>query len=792
MKKNKSIAGKDEPFTESTKQHPVVGSEELQSLNEALETSKEDLHRTNKALTLANQQLNSLNEQLTEARDYSEAIVANIREPLLVLDKNLRVKTANPSFYKTFGVNEAETEGTLIYELGNRQWNIPSLRKLLEEILPQKTNIVDYEVKHHFPGIGDRTMLLNAHEIISNNKPEKLILLSIGDITKPKISEEANAKLAAIVQSSEDAIISKTLEGIITSWNHGAEKIFEYTSAEIIGQSITKIIPVERLDEEPEIIRNITEGKTLAHFETQRVSKSGRYIDISLTISPIKDKSGKIIGASKIARDISGQIEARKKIEESEKRFHNLIFSSPSAIGILYGEDLVITIANEPIIEIWGKGKEIIGKKYFEALPELAEQGYREVFARVYKTGIPFNAVETPVHILQNGEFTLKYYNFLLYPQRNVNNEINGIGIIATEVTSQALINNSIKESEERFRFLAQTLPQLIWVTDAQGNQEFASSRWKEYSGIEPAGAEEWKAIVHPDDYGSTNAAWAHSLTTGNIYIADVRLKNREGKYRWHTVKGEPVLDNEKKIVKWVGAFTDIHLQKIKEEKKDEFISIASHEMKTPLTTAKAYLQMLESSLDESNEDATLFAKKASQAVNRLNELISELLDVSKIRLGKLNYTITTFNFNDMIESAVENIQLTSPTHTIIKTGRVRDEVTGDKERLQQVVINLLSNAIKYSPNATQVFITIAQENDEIKVAVKDTGIGIGMENVRKIFDRYHRIEEHAVQFQGLGIGLFISYEIIQRHHGKLWVESERGKGSTFYFTLPVRSSQPQ
>ncbi len=161
-------------------------------------------------------------------------------------------------------------------------------------------------------------------------------------------------------------------------------------------------------------------------------------------------------------------------------------------------------------------------------------------------------------------------------------------------------------------------------------------------------------------------------------------------------------------------------------------------------------------------------------------------MDVSKIQLGKLNYNITTFNFNDLIDRTVENIQLTSTRHNIVKMGIVNDEVVGDKDRLQQVVINLLTNAIKYSPHSKKVFITVEQENDLIMVAVKDSGIGIAQKSLDKIFEKYHRVEEHAVQFQGLGIGLFVSYEIIQRHHGKLWAESQPGKGSTFYFTLPV------
>ncbi len=357
------------------------------------------------------------------------------------------------------------------------------------------------------------------------------------------------------------------------------------------------------------------------------------------------------------------------------------------------------------------------------------------------------------------------------------------------DVTRQKHIEKEIRDSEERFRLLAHTLPQLVWVTDTQGNTEFISIRWVEYSGVEPNSEAEWKAIVHPEDYERINTSWAYRLKIDTIYKSEVRLKNRNGEFRWFEVNGEPVFDQNKKILKWVRAFTDIHEQKLNDERKDEFLSLASHEMKTPLTIAKAYLQMLELTLDESGEEATLFAKKANQSVDTLTELVSELLDVSKIRLGKLQYTLSTFDFNALIDDTVESIQLTTTTHRIIKSGTIYDQVYGDKNRLQQVLINLLSNAIKYSPDEKEVFITIEQMGDTIQVSVKDAGIGIAQNSLVKIFDKYHRIEEHAVNFQGLGIGLFISFEIIQRHKGKLWAESEPGKGSVFHFTLPLNNS---
>ena len=169
-----------------------------------------------------------------------------------------------------------------------------------------------------------------------------------------------------------------------------------------------------------------------------------------------------------------------------------------------------------------------------------------------------------------------------------------------------------------------------------------------------------------------------------------------------------------------------------------------------------------------------------------MNDLISELLDVSKIQNGKLSLNITTFDFNEMMFSAIEGIQYSSPNYSIEISGKIIESVTGDKERLQQVVVNLLSNAVKYSPKANKIIIKMACEKNEIKVSVKDRGIGIRKENLWKIFERYYREEEREIHFQGLGIGLYISYEIIQRHKGKLWAENNGGKGSTFYFTIPI------
>ena len=442
---------------------------------------------------------------------------------------------------------------------------------------------------------------------------------------------------------------------------------------------------------------------------------------------------------------------------------------------------------NHRFVEIWNMPQQIVGNNDDEAALVFAEtqlanpEQFIERVNWLYK-----NPKEISIDELEfkDGKIVERHG----YPVAAGDGSNFAWSWVFRDITEQRRSERTVKESEEKFRLLADSMPQHIWTSDTEGNLNYFNQSVFDYTGLtaEQVYKEGWLQIVHPDDRDKNIEVWLNAISTGNDFLFEHRFRRHDGEYRWQLSRAIPQRNSNGKIQMWVGTSTDIQEQKIREEKKDEFISIASHEMKTPLTTAKAYLQMLELLLDENDEEANLYAKKASQSVNRLNELIGELLDVSKIQLGKLNYNITTFDFNDMIDTTVENIQLTSTTHTIVKTGKVNEKVTGDKDRLQQVVINLLTNAIKYSPHAEKVYINVGQILDRINVSVIDTGIGIAQQSLDKVFEKYHRVEEHAVQFQGLGIGLFVSYEIIQRHHGKLWAESELGKGSTFNFTLPL------
>jgi PAS domain S-box-containing protein len=251
--------------------------------------------------------------EIEAARDYAEAILRTTRDPLLVLRADLTVESANEAFYKTFKVKPAETEGQSIYDLGNHQWDIPWLRQLLEEIISRDSFFNDYEVTREFQIIGKRTMLLNARRLDNPEGGPERILLGVEDVTERKEAELALAVLAAIVKSSDDAIYVVDLDGVITNWNQGAEWLYGYTAQEAIGQPVTMLISPERGESEKDILERLRRGEHLEHFETGRRRKDGSEVAISLTVSPIKNSQGELIGTSRIARDIT----ERKRAEET-------------------------------------------------------------------------------------------------------------------------------------------------------------------------------------------------------------------------------------------------------------------------------------------------------------------------------------------------------------------------------------------------------------------------------------------------------------------------------------------
>lgn len=346
--------------------------------------------------------------------------------------------------------------------------------------------------------------------------------------------------------------------------------------------------------------------------------------------------------------------------------------------------------------------------------------------------------------------------------------------------------------SREHFKFLADNIPVIVWTAYADGFADYFNKQWYEYTGFsskESQGSGSQKAL-HPDDADRIIKAWQNAIKTKTAFQFEYRIRRAsDGEYRWHLGKGEPLKDESGNLVAWFGTATEIEDQKKELEKKDEFIGVASHELKTPLTSLKAYVQLigLQNNLPAS---VTVYVKKIGQSIDKLQRLVNDLLDVSRINAGKLKFDAHIFDLSDLIKTSVDNCRHMYPSFNFTQVLEKNIIVKGNEERLDQVLMNLVSNAVKYSSENKEVIIKVEKDDKTATVSVTDFGIGLSTADQNKIFDRFFRVFKNEFDIPGLGMGLYISSEIIKEHHGTISVKSELHKGSVFSFTIPLAKAE--
>ena len=344
-------------------------------------------------------------------------------------------------------------------------------------------------------------------------------------------------------------------------------------------------------------------------------------------------------------------------------------------------------------------------------------------------------------------------------------------------------------ESQSRFRVMMETMPQIAWTSTPEGEITFFNRRWYVYTDLdeEQSLGWGWTSVVHPDDLPYASENYKTILESGKDGEFEARKKRSDGTYRWHLMRMQPVRNASNELSLWVGTATDIHELKNLQQQKDDFISIASHELKTPVTSLKVSLQLLDR--NKENPTAPIIPKligQANKSLDRVSILIEDLLNVSKLNQGQLHLNKTQFNINQVINDCCQHVRLDG-AYSIIIEGDQKLEAYADAERVEQVMVNFVNNAIKYAPESKEIRVKIEKQNQLAKVSVSDKGPGIPPEKVPHLFDRYYRVDSQGMQFSGLGLGLYISSEIIKRHSGQIGVDTEEGKGSTFWFTIPLK-----
>ena len=567
------------------------------------------------------------------------------------------------------------------------------------------------------------------------------------DVTGRKDADEASVRLAAIVQSSDDAIVGKSLSGIITSWNAAAERLFGYTAVEAIGRSIRMIIPADRQTEEDEVLARLQRGESIDHFETVRVRKDGALVDVSLSVSPIRNAAGQVIGASKIARDITerkradalhvellaAEQAARARAELAERRATILAEASGVLASSLDSATTLGTVSRliVPTLADWCIIDLVTRDRALERIAVGAsEPGTQALLAELQRYAPDWTSQQPGVQAIRSGKA-------ILFP----------------EVTEQTL--TSTARDAAHLALMRRLRPQSALAVPLVSRSRIVgaltlvrTAPGRRYDEADVAMAEDLARRA------------AQAVDNANLYSeAEEARAQAEGANRT----------------------------------KDVFLAVLSHELRTPMNAVYGWARMLQmGQMDE----ATM--PRAFEAIVRNShvqlQLIDDLLDMSRIMSGKMRLDIRPVDLPRVLEAALDAVRPTAEAKGLRLQSLIDPNagpLNGDPDRLQQVVWNLLMNSIKFTPKGGRIQVTLQRVNSHLEIVISDTGVGINRELLPFIFDRFRQGDSSSTRAQGgLGIGLALVRHLTELHGGTVVGESAgEGQGATFRVRLPLAAA---
>lgn len=759
-----------------------------------------------------------------------------LEDSIIVTNLEGKIIFWNNGAEKTFGYTEKQALGktpALIYpEKGEELFKMD-----FEKIIHGTDYIGEWKGRRKN---GEEVWVDTRTTVMKNNKGEVAGFVGISqDITERKRLARYKTELANIIKYSEDGIESMDLEGNIKSWNKGAEKIYGYTAEEMIGKNALRLYTEENAGDLKKYLRKIESGEYIKSLETKRKNKFGEIIHVSISFSPLKDDDGNIYGVSVITRDLTEQKQTVKELLESEIKYQTIFENSGE--GFLLMTDKFID-CNKKLCEMWEcSKKDVVGKDPGEFSPEFQADGtisaekakhyIKEAFQKGFKSFYWLhltkkgNTIETKITLSRikiKGKYHLiavvqdltelfKYQNKLKAKSRELveqneeikqlNNELNETNLRLT------IINKQIDLSEKKFKLAFKTSPDSIninrlrdglYVDINEGFTKLTGYTEKEVIGKTSLAINIW---VNEND----RKRLVEELNK-HEYVANLeaQFRKKDGTITTALMSASIIDINDEKHI--LSITRDISERKEYEEKlkvarkkaeesdmlKSAFLANMSHEIRTPMNAILGFGQLLrEKELDREKQNK--FLDIIVVRSKNLLQIINDIIDISKIEANQLNIEKRTFSLNKILYELFSNFEAELATQNKenvqlnfkAELEKEASYIESDEIRLKQILTNLISNAIKFTEKGTIEF-GYSIRGEYLQFFVSDTGTGIPKEAIGQIFERFRQADDSSTrEFGGTGLGLSISKQLVEMLGGKIWVESELRRGSSFYFTIP-------
>jgi len=728
-------------------------------------------------------------EALRLSNIYNRSLIEASLDPLVTIGPDGKITDVNKATELVTGYSRDE----LISTDFTNYFTEPEKAKEGYQQVFREGLVLDYALEIRNRN-GHMTPVLYNASVYRNESDEVTgVFAAARDITERKKAEEKIQTLANAVESSDDAIITKSLDGIITSWNKGAEKVYGYSAEEILGKNIS-ILELDNFKGEiKQLIERIKQGERISHYETLRLKKDGTIINMSVTLSPVIDTSGKLVALSTIAKDIT----ERKKAEEALRLLNiynrSLIEASVDPL-VTIGPDGKITDVNNSTEIITGYSRdELIGTDFSDYFtePEKAKEGYQRVFQKGLVRDYPLEIRH------KDGRTTPVLYNASVY--RDESGEVIGVFAAARDITELKKAEKELKLASKYNRSLIEaSLDPLVTIgpdgkiTDVNKATELVTG----YSRDELIGTDFTNYFTEPE---KAKEGYQQVFREGFVLDYALEIQNKNGHLTPVLYNASVYRNESDEVIGVFAAARDITERKKAERmlelkleelarsnaELEQFAYVSSHDLQEPLRMIASYLQLLQRKYQgKLDEKADKYIYFAVDGASRMQVLINDLLEFSRVTTKAREFEPVDCEFT--LNQVLSDLEVPIKENEATISYNPLPEIMADYIQLAQVFQNLISNAIKFRSRETpKIHISAEKEGDRWLFSVQDNGIGIDpkySERIFEIFKRLHKKEEYP----GTGIGLSICKKIVERHGGHIWVESELGKGSTFYFTLPI------